>query len=64
MRPAYRLSADGGKTWSAERTYGVNPLHEMTYAIPIEYAPDKLVFIWGREANGNSSRITVTYVNP
>lgn len=59
----YRTSSDNGATWSGEVKYGTTPGHEMAYSVPLEYAPNKIIFIWGKEDTGYVSHIVKNYVS-
>lgn len=59
----YRTSSNNGASWSSEVKYGATPGHEMAYSVPLEYSPNKIVFIWGKEDTGYVSRIVMNYAS-
>lgn len=51
----YRVSTDGGATWGPEEFVGAAGI-QSTYTAPIEYEPNRVVMIWGREDYTNRHR--------
>lgn len=63
MQNVYRSSRDGGATWSGETQIGTRPAYEMAYSMPVEYAPNKVVFVWASESSGYNSDLKVNYAD-
>lgn len=63
MPAVYRVSRDGGSTWGPEVVYG-NARSMMSYGMPVEYAPNKVVSVWSQETNGTNAVIQATRINP